>query len=215
MNDGHMIAKFSIPGLIPDAYSMETIYQELFSEDLAIETAMRDLKKYSKETYHHSLRVAMYAVYFANALSMECASFHNLIKGALVHDIGKIKIPYDILNFPGSFNSEQRNMIQMHPLYGVEYFKEKKLDIPKDIHDIIIQHHECCDKTGYPFGLHKQDINDFARIVTICDIYEAYIAERVYHPRKSCKEGIDYIEQLSWKGKLDAEYSKLFIDIVT
>ena len=67
---------------------------------------------------------------------------------------------------------------------------------------------------GYPFGLHKRDISDCSRIITICDIFEAYVAERVYHPRRSYKEGIDYLVYLCEKGKIDTEYTKLFIDII-
>ena len=194
--------------------SMENIYDEFLTEDKAIQTAVFELKNYSMDTYNHSMRAAILAMYFANALSLSYVPFHNLVKGALVHDIGKMKVPSEILDYQGNFNAEQRSKMEQHPLYGIEYFKEKELNISSDIQDIIIQHHEYCDGSGYPFGLHKRDISDCSRIITICDIFEAYITERVYHPRRSYEEGINYLQYLSSKGKIDAEYTKLFINML-
>ena len=97
---------------------------------------------------------------------------------------------------------------------GIEYMTEQGVSITPEIHDVIIQHHEFCDGTGYPFGLHKKDISELSRIVTICDIFEAYIAKRVYHPQRSYREGIDYLLYLSLKGKIDSDYTRLFIQIL-
>lgn len=193
---------------------IEYIYEELLEEDTLISTAMADLKKYSIETYNHSMRVAMYSIYLANALSIDRDVFNNLIKGALIHDVGKMKIPSEILHYTGKYDEKQKRQIRMHPLLGIEYMTEQGVSITPEIHDVIIQHHEYCDGTGYPFGLHKKDISELSRIVTICDIFEAYIAKRVYHPQRSYREGIDYLLYLSLKGKIDSDYTRLFIQIL-
>ena len=193
---------------------IEYIYEQLFEDDPLIAEIMSDLKEYSLETYNHSMRVAMYSIYFANVLSIDRITFNNLLKGALVHDIGKMQIPKELLHYAGKYDEAQKRKIMLHPLNGIEYLKNRNFDINSDICDVIIQHHEYCDGTGYPYGLYKRDINDLTRIVTICDIYEAYISQRVYHPPRTYKEGIDYLIYLALKGKIDSEYTKLFIRIL-
>lgn len=79
-------------------------FNETISDDKSIITAMLELKNYSEETYYHSLRVAMYAVYMANTLSIDRLLLTDLVKGALVHDIGKLKVSYALLNYKGLYN---------------------------------------------------------------------------------------------------------------
>ena len=166
-------------------------FNETISDDKSIITAMLELKNYSEETYYHSLRVAMYAVYMANTLSIDRLLLTDLVKGALVHDIGKLKVSYALLNYKGLYNLKQKKEIKLHPLYGIEYLKEHNFDITPNIRDIVLQHHEYCDGTGYPYGLAMKDLNEFSQIVTICDVFEAYTSRRIYHPHRSLKEGFD------------------------
>lgn len=190
-------------------------FDTVLSEDKSLSKAMNDLKKYSAETYYHSFRVAMYAAYLANILSIDRLMVVELVKGALVHDIGKLKVSYDLLNYNGKFNSEQRNKIRQHPLYGIDYFNENEIKISSSIHDIVLQHHEYCDGTGYPYGLCMKDLNDFSQIVTICDVFEAYTSKRIYHPNRSLDEGVDYLLYLSCNDKINKNFTKAFIDNIS
>lgn len=187
-------------------------FNETISDDKSIITAMLGLKNYSEETYYHSLRVAMYAVYMANTLSVDRLLLTDLVKGALVHDIGKLKVSYDLLNYKGIYNLKQKNEIKLHPLYGIEYLKDHNFDITPNIRDIVLQHHEYCDGTGYPYGLGMKDLNEFSQIVTICDVFEAYTSRRIYHPHRSLKEGFDYLLYLSCNKKVNDKFAKAFID---
>lgn len=187
-------------------------FNETISDDKSIITAMLGLKNYSEETYYHSLRVAMYAVYMANTLSVDRLLLTDLVKGALVHDIGKLKVSYALLNYKGLYNLEQKKEIKLHPLYGIEYLKEHNFDITPNIRDIVLQHHEYCDGTGYPYGLGMKDLNEFSQIVTICDVFEAYTSRRIYHPNRSLKEGFDYLLYLSCNKKVNDKFTKAFID---
>lgn len=198
---------------IPSANNIEFICTELM-KDNSINKALYILKKFSADTYEHSLKVAMYSIYLGNALSLNRTELFDLVKGALVHDIGKIYFSYELLNFQGKYNSEQRKLIMKHPEFGLDFFKERNLYISKNVSDIIVQHHELCDGTGYPNGLNEESISRFARIITICDIFEAFTAERVYHPKRTYKEGIEHLLYLWFKGKIDDEIARLFINIL-
>lgn len=183
-------------------------------KDKAIKEALDVLKNFSQDTYVHSLKVAMYSIYLGNALSLDRTKLFDLVKGALVHDIGKSYFSYEFLNYQGKYDSSQRELIKKHPEYGLEFFKERNLYISKNVSDIIIQHHELCDGTGYPNGLSKDNISEFSRIITICDIFEAFTADRVYHAKRTYKEGIEHLLYLWFKGKIDDEISRLFIKIL-
>lgn len=177
-------------------------FNETISDDKSIITAMLGLKNYSEETYYHSLRVAMYAVYMANTLSVDRLLLTDLVKGALVHDIGKLKVSYDLLNYKGIYNLKQKNEIKLHPLYGIEYLKDHNFDITPNIRDIVLQHHEYCDGTGYPYGLGMKDLNEFSQIVTICDVLKLiHPEEYIIHIEALKKDLITFCTFRAIKGK--------------
>lgn len=191
---------------------LDFAFNDLINEDEVIANALSDIKKYDIDTYNHSIRVAMFAALIGNALSFDQFSIQNLIKAALVHDVGKIKIPLSLLNYRGKYDDLQRTQIKKHPQYGVEYFKGQ--NISQDILDVVLQHHESCDGSGYPYCLKYENINKYSRIVSVCDIFEAYTAHRVYHQERTVKEGIDYLTYLMQQGKIDKNYTKLFIKLI-
>jgi len=96
----------------------------------------------------------------------------------LLHDIGKMMIPLDILKKPGKLTTDEYRIIQEHPTLGYNLLKDQNVD--RRIALAALQHHERCDGKGYPSGLRLSDIEPFAKIVAIADVYDALTANRVY-----------------------------------
>ena len=130
-------------------------------------------------TYYHSVNVANLACTLGIILGLRKRDLDYLTAGALIHDIGKTLIPNEILNKPNKLTSAERSIMTDHPRLGYNLIKHSK-EIPECIKKIVLQHHENFDGEGYPYGLHDVQIHRFARIVHICDVYEALCAERPY-----------------------------------
>jgi HD-GYP domain-containing protein (c-di-GMP phosphodiesterase class II) len=125
-------------------------------------------------------------------LELDNKNLFRLGLGAILHDIGKGKIPTEILLKPGPLTEEEFNIMKSHTTYGYEIIKNSS-NLDMVTANIALQHHEHWDGNGYPLHLKENDINVFARIVTICDIYDALTANRVYRGRILPHEAAEYI----------------------
>lgn len=132
-------------------------------------------------TSEHALRVAEISVRMGRNLGLEPKELEVLELGCLVHDIGKVAIPDDVLLKPGRFDKQDRQIMEWHPVIGAHLFAKRFED--ERLALIILQHHERLDGSGYPDGAQADDIEDLAKIVMVADVYEALIARRPYkHP---------------------------------
>jgi HD-GYP domain-containing protein (c-di-GMP phosphodiesterase class II) len=100
---------------------------------------------------------------------------------AMLHDIGKARIPLAILEKPSSLTSDEMAAMSKHPEYGLEALKTSP-GLSSGLRDIVIHHHEYLDGSGYPHGLRGREISDPVRIVTICDVFGALLERRAYKP---------------------------------
>lgn len=152
-------------------------------------TSIREIDNY---TYLHSIDVCIYSIILGKSLGLDDKNLRKLGLGAMLHDIGKGKIPTEILFKPGPLTEEEFNIMKSHTIYGYEIITNSpNLDIVTA--NIALQHHERWDGKGYPGHLKGNNINIFARIVTICDIYDALTANRVYRGRILPHEAAEYI----------------------
>ncbi len=172
-------------------------------------TNIIDLKMYDDYTYHHSLSVAVLAIAMGLTIGFNTNKLYELGLCAMLHDIGKLDVPLEILNKPGRLSQQEYAIVKLHPLYAANYFKGKKM-IPTATYDGILSHHERYDGTGYPFGIAGSDISDFARILAIADVYDALTSNRPYRRPNLPSEAIEYI--MGGVGTLfDEEYVRLFL----
>jgi HD-GYP domain-containing protein (c-di-GMP phosphodiesterase class II) len=111
--------------------------------------------------------------------------------GAYLHDLGKVKVPHEILNKPGALTPDEFRVIQMHPVWGLELLAT--VDFPWDIKPIIRWHHERYDGTGYPDRLRGDEIPLNAQIICIVDVYDALTTTRSYRPALSHAEAMKQI----------------------
>ena len=163
---------------------------------------------YTKE---HSDRVARYAEIFGQYLELDEDELKTLILAADFHDIGKIGISDAVLLKEGKLTDEEYTKIKLHPVISVNILSSSETF--KDAIPAIRHHHERIDGKGYPDGLKGDEIPKLARILSICDTFDAITSVRVYRDKMSIEDALQEIERV--KGtQLDAEYCDKFIKLV-
>lgn len=147
------------------------------------------LKNKDEYTALHSLRVCILALVFGRHLDLPVDTMNILGMGALLHDVGKMKIPLDLLNKPGRLTDEEFEIIKSHVPLGVEIL-EQTSGIPKAAVDVARFHHERFDGSGYTGGRTGQEISLFGQIGGIVDCYDAITSDRSYHVGMSSHEAL-------------------------
>ena len=146
-----------------------------------------------KYTNGHSQRVAEYAEKLSEKMKLGDKRIENLKTAALLHDVGKIGIMDNILNKPGKLTDEEFEVIKKHPEIGVEILSS--VDFLKEIRDIILNHHEKYDGTGYPSGLKGDEVPIEAYILSIADAFDAMTSDRSYRKGMTVEKAINIIEK--------------------
>ncbi len=164
--------------------------------------------KYTKD---HSSSVSRYSVALAKAINLPEKEVERIKLGALLHDIGKIGIPEDVLRKPDKLTDEEFKTIQQHPTIGVQKILEPN-PLLQDLIPIVKYHHEQWNGKGYPCGLKGEEIPLAARIVAIADTYHALISDRPYRKGLSVEKACSILEEgagIQW----DKELVRQFISI--
>lgn len=128
--------------------------------------------------YQHSLNVALVSVTLGRWLRLPEEDLNVLLTAGLLHDIGKLLIPQNILLKPYKLNDKEFNIIKSHSLRGYQLIKDTNMD--ERIKQAVLMHHERCDGSGYPTGVGREKIPAFAKIVAIADVYDAMTSNRTY-----------------------------------
>lgn len=153
-------------------------------------------------TAGHQKKVADLAAAIAKEMGLPSERIYWLYHGAILHDIGKINIPSEILNKPDKLTSAEFSLIKTHPEVGYQILKD--IEFAGPVADIVRQHHEYLDGSGYPFGLKSDEIMLESKILTVADIVEAMLSHRSYRPATSQEYILNEI--IKMKGiKLDPE----------
>lgn len=184
---------------------------EVTNSPLSIFTMISTLKHYDDSTYNHSLNVALICNIMGKWLDMSDEDVKTLTSCGLFHDIGKLLMPEHILKKPGKLTDDEYSIIKTHSQKGYELLKKRKVDLR--IQYAALMHHEKCDGTGYPLGLKKEQIDTFAQIVTIADVYEAMTAKRVYREPLSPFAVINNFEENGLK-KYNPKFLLTFLEHV-
>jgi putative two-component system response regulator len=131
----------------------------------------------------------------AIAIRMDIANDRvtGLYMAAMIHDVGKIYVPAEILSKPGKMSDFEMNLIKMHPEVGHEILKS--IDFPWDIDRIVFQHHERENGSGYPQGLKADQITEESAIISIADVVEAMASARPYRPALGIDAALEEIEK--------------------
>ncbi len=157
--------------------------------DQAIETGhiircLTEIKNADEYSYTHCVNVAFYSMLIAKWLGFSGTGIREVIQAGLLHDIGKVKIPYDILNKNGKLTSDEFEIMKMHSIYGYNMLKDIP-DMDQKIKDAVLMHHERFDGSGYPGMLRGELISLYARIIAVADVFDAMTQNRVYKQKVS------------------------------
>ncbi len=164
--------------------------------------------------YSHSVNVSILTTKMALSLGYEESKLIDFCASSLLHDIGMLEIPEEIIQKPSELTAEEHDLIKKHPFFGLELLKNIK-DPPKFAHEVIYQHHEKIDGSGYPEGKREGDISERAKIVAITEVYEAITHPRPYRQKKHIPyEGVKKIIHEE-KDAFDPRLIKVFLNFIT
>ncbi|MGH7700098.1 MAG: HD domain-containing phosphohydrolase [Gemmatimonadales bacterium] len=170
----------------------------------------RSLESSDSYTFGHCERVARRAVEMARVLGLDAHDETTVLLGAYLHDVGKVWVPHEILNKPGALTTVEREVVQMHPLWGLELLAD--VEFPWDIKPIIRWHHERYDGSGYPDRLRGDEIPVAAQIVGILDLYDALTTSRPYQPAMPPAQAVEEITRC--RGWWSERVFEAFLDMV-
>ncbi len=156
-------------------------------------------------TAGHTQRVARYSILIAKEMGLGENEIDELYRACMLHDIGKISTPDSILLKPGKLTELEYKIIQEHARVGYELLN--KVDIYKDIAELVYTHHERCDGKGYPRGLKSEQIPKLSKIMMVSDSFDAMTTSRVYKSKKTIKEAFIELEKNSGK-----QFNKRVVD---
>lgn len=172
-----------------------------------------EIKMFDEITYRHSLNVATYSVTIGILMGLSRTSLTELAISGLLHDIGKTKIPKEILNKPGSLTEEEYEIVKEHAMDGYEYLT-KEWNLPNLAKLAILDHHERYNGTGYPNGKKGRRISLLGRIVAVADVYDAMASTRPY--KEALLPGLARKQIYEESGKLfDPEVVQVFYNTIT
>ena len=157
-----------------------------------ITVGISDLQTYDENTYLHSLSVTIISIAIGTELELNKEQLCNLGVCAMLHDIGKVEIPIEIISKPAKLTKDEYEIVKTHASLGGNYIIENK-EINNEIYLGVISHHEKFDGTGYPNGLKEKQIPLFGRIITVSDVYDALTANRPYRNPVKPLEAVEYI----------------------
>jgi putative two-component system response regulator len=169
--------------------------EEAYRSTLKALTAALETR--DSETHGHSERVVTYSLRLGREYGLNREEMKSLEFGSLLHDIGKIGVPDLILRKPGKLTDEEWVRMREHPMHGQQILRG--IEFLKGPARVVGQHHEKWDGSGYPLGLHGEDIDVCARIFQVADAFDAITSDRVYRKGKSYEAAAAELEE--WAGK--------------
>jgi len=169
-----------------------------------------NLTSHDYYTYTHSVNVCIYALSLGRRVGIKSPFKLSILgTGALLHDIGKSKIPREILLKKGSLTDKEWELMKQHSAMGADILKEHK-DINADIFDIVKYHHEKLDGSGYPVGMTEAQIPLYAKITTIADIFDALNTNRPYKMGADTYHSLEIMNE-QFEGKIDKKLFREFV----
>ena len=173
---------------------------------------LSQLKNRDEYTAQHSINVCILTITFGRHLGMAENSLNLLGLGALLHDVGKLKTPLEILNKPGKLTDEEFEIMKSHPEHGRKILLDSG-GVPDSVIDIAFSHHERLAGHGYPRGCITDEISPWSKIVAIVDVYDAISSDRCYHDGMSPTQALT--KMYEWRIRdFDPELLEQFIQCI-
>ena len=184
---------------------------EAINENDAIAVDISSLKTSDEYTFKHSVDVASMGMIIAKNRGLSTKEVQQIGVSGLLHDLGKSRIPNEILNKPGRLTEEEFEVMKTHPVLGYNMIKDKP-ELSTATKLGVLQHHEKMNGNGYPLKLQGDQITPFARILSVADIYDALVTERPYKDAFSPRDAVEMI--MAMTGDLDIHMIQSFLNSV-
>jgi HD-GYP domain-containing protein (c-di-GMP phosphodiesterase class II) len=168
-----------------------------------------DIRSYDEYTFAHSVNVCVLSIMTGISLGYDKKRLNALALGTLMHDVGKILIPQELLNKPAALTTEEFEELKKHCLYGNRLLKSSNI-LGALAASVALQHHERYNGQGYPRGLAGKEIHEFSRIAGIADTYDAITVDRVYRKAIPPKDAWELVDR-SGGTLFDDEITKIFL----
>lgn len=178
----------NISELMPDISKI--VDSVLYNKDVLIN--VNNLSRHHEYTFSHSVNVGILSVAVGMKLNLTNDQLNQLGAAGILHDVGKLKVPVDIIDKPGALSDEEFLIMKKHPEYGFRTLSNAH-EVSALTKAGVYQHHERFDGTGYPRGLIGNDINLFGRILAITDTYDAMVTDRAYRKALSPFDSLEFI----------------------
>lgn len=153
---------------------------------------LTDLRSFDGYTYAHSVNVAVIACVIGFGLNLENEELEQLVMAGLLHDLGKLVIPREILNKTTRLTNEEYDIMKTHSSLSYEIIRER-WDIPANVKTAVLYHHENIDGSGYPDGMDGEQTSLFTKILHTADVYDALVSKRPYKKPYSPYEACEYL----------------------
>jgi putative nucleotidyltransferase with HDIG domain len=196
------------PALAKTVTSIADTLLDAIRENNALAIDISALKTSDEYTFKHSVDVAMVSMIVAQKMGMSETDIYNIGVAGLLHDVGKTKIPLEILNKPGRLDDDEFEIMRQHSVYSYRIIQDNP-DLPDAVKLAVLQHHEKINGTGYPLAATADQINPYAKVLTIADIYDALVTERPYKSAFSQREAVEMI--MSMTQELDMHTMESFL----
>jgi putative nucleotidyltransferase with HDIG domain len=170
------------------------------------------LKEFDQYTTTHSMNVSVLAMALGEFLGMAPAATRGFGLAGLLHDLGKVRIPKEILSKPGKLTPEERAVVEAHPADGARMILEG--NEPLDLAAVVAyEHHRCHDGRGYPHVHYPRECHQASRLVHVCDVYDALRTRRPYRDAWSSTQALDYIQERAG-AEFDPAMAAAFIEMM-
>lgn len=170
---------------------IEELLEDVLSKKECLMNVM-EIKGYDNYTYFHSIYVGTLVALIGMQLKYTHSQLVSLTMAGILHDIGKVDLPHELIAKPGPLTDDEVALVRKHPLTAVQ-----RLESNRTMSQIVLRgiesHHEKFDGTGYPFGLKGNDIPEMGRILALADVYDALTSHRTYRPAWQPNEAVEYI----------------------
>lgn len=205
---GRILEHNDMGGLLQVSAQIDEIMKDK-NGALHIMDMLNCMREYDDVTFAHSISVSLLSRLIGEWLHVSERDAHTLTMCGLLHDIGKLQIPNEIISKPGKLTDSEYAIVQQHPKLGYQLLKNQELD--ERVKIAALYHHERCDGKGYPLHRNGRDIELFSKIVMVADVYDAMTADRSYRAGMCPVKVLDILQEDGYE-KYDAAVLLTFLE---
>lgn len=200
-----------VMAIISNLLDLNEAYEGLEHSENITEALLRAIEARDKYTIGHAKAVSELAIKIFDYMGFKGTQRKDLYIGCILHDIGKIGVPDNILKSERKITKEEYEIIKLHPITGYEICKD--LHKIKSSLPVILEHHEKLDGSGYPYGKTSKDISILSQICAVADMYHSMTSDRSYRSKMTREKAIEIIEKEAKEGKLNKNFVQALKEI--